>query len=234
MDKRESSLVAVTSEQLPTKENPMSAKTVQRARASIELIIFGFMVSLTLKAGLDTAYSKTLTTAITWNDLYQHLLILPSLQLFIFLLTLVRFVYGAYRTLEVIEESSEELERWVLIWNIPGMLVLFVLFYITSLSVQQPEPFYTGMILVHVWDLLWFIIPALFSDQLEQDMKHVMRKFLVIDILTVILLLLLLKFSGVYFAFTGAAVMVLLAALDFSLNRRFFFYRDKWRTTPRR
>ena len=104
----------------------MSSKPVQRARASIELIIFGFMVSLTLKAGLDTAYSKSITTATTWTELWHHILVWPSLQLLIFLFTLVRFVYGAYRTLEVVEESSEELERWVLIWNIPGMLMLFI------------------------------------------------------------------------------------------------------------
>lgn len=214
-------------------QHETSSTHVQRARASIELILFGFMVSLTLKAGLDTAYSNTVTTAVTWWDLYQFIWILPSLQLLIFLITLIRFVYGAYRTLEVIEDSSEELEGWILIWNIPGMLMLFILFYITSLSVQHSEPFYAGMILIHLWDSIWFLLPAFLSNKLNQKMKTVMGKFLLIDILTMALLILIfiIKPSGIQFAIIGAILMVILAILDFWWNREFFFHRAEWKAT---
>jgi hypothetical protein len=200
----------------------MSSKTVPCTGTSIELIIFGFMVSLTLKAGLDTAYSKTIPTATIWTELWQHILVWPSLQLLIFLITLVRFVYGAYRTLKVIEESPEELERWVLIWNIPGMLILFVLFYIASLSIQQPEPFYTSLIAIHIWDFFWFSILALFSHQFV--FAH---KFLMIDVLTLILLFSILNFSDDYLAISGAIAMVFLSVLDFLWNGSFFFYPNK-------
>jgi hypothetical protein len=125
-------------------------------------------------------------------------------------------------TLKVIEESHGELERWVLIWNIPGMLILFVLFYIASLSIHQPAPFYTSLILIHIWDFFWFSILALVSHRFVFAYK-----FLIIDVLTLILLFSILNFSDDYLAISGAIAMVFLSALDFLWNGSFFFYPNK-------
>jgi hypothetical protein len=200
-----------------------------RARTNIEIIVCGFLVSLTLKASLDTTYGKLVPNATTWSELWHAVVTWPSLQLLIFLFTLIRFVYGAYRVHEVFEESPGAFEAWLVAWNMVGTLMLFVLFYLTGLSVQNAGPFYTSLVVVHCWDLLWFIIPAICSNKIDGDLKSVMRRFLAVDLLTV-LLLVGLAFANYHLAITGAVVMVLVGMTDLLWNRRFFFHPNSWRS----
>jgi len=201
-------------------------------RQNIETIIFGFLVSLTLKASLDTGYGKSMPGADTWLQVWHAVWVLPSFQVFAFLITLVRFVYGAYRMHEGIEQSPD-LERWVLMWNIPGTLVLFTIFYLTGLSVLKPEPFYVCLGAVHVWDLLWFIVPAIFSDQLDKELKNVMRRFLLLDVITVVALVIMIECTDADLSASiiGAVIMTVMASLDFWLNRVFYFHPPKAQST---
>lgn len=203
----------------------------KRTRTNIEIIVCGFLVSLTLKASLDTTYGKSVPSATTWYDLAHAVLTWPSLQLLVFLFTLIRFVYGAYRVHEVFEDSTGVFEPWLVAWNMVGTLMLFVLFYLTGLSVQNASPFYASLVVVHLWDLLWFIIPAICSNKIHGDMRSVMRRFLAVDLLTAILLLVGLLFFPNHLRIAGTLIMALLGVVDLGWNRKFFFHPNSWRST---
>src|ERR1044072_6876700 len=104
----------------------MTHSSQARTRSSIEVTIFGFLVSLTLKSGLDTAYGKTIVEAETLEALWRAVHVPATLHLFIFLFTVIRFIYGAYRYADEVERADKELEGWVRLWSIIGTLVLFV------------------------------------------------------------------------------------------------------------
>jgi hypothetical protein len=190
----------------------------------VELIIFGFLVSLTLKATLDTAYGRSISAATSFESLLNVVLSPVSFQVFILLLTLIRFVYGAYRVSET--TGGMDLEKWVLPWIIPTLLVLFVLFYIGGLCVLNPVPFYASLIVLHAWDFLAFLLPMVFSDKLTRPLRNVIRSFIVIDLLTVASLALAIRFisSTSALCITAAACMVALATIDFVWNRKFYFF----------
>lgn len=136
----------------------------------------------------------------------------------------------AHRILETAEASSNALEPWTGFWNILGMFALFVLFYMTALSIAYPLRFYALFIAVHVCDLLWFGVLTAFSDRLGQELKKPMRRFILLDFATIGLLLMVVLFGKDYVALLGLIVMVTLAALDLRWNSNFFF--PKSATTP--
>jgi hypothetical protein len=80
-----SHLIAMSSQQSPR-------------RGTIEITLFGFLVSLTLKGALDTAYGHSVPTVTSALDLLYAVYVPASLLVIVFLLTLLRFVYGARRT----------------------------------------------------------------------------------------------------------------------------------------
>ena len=53
----------------------MSTNSIQSSRANIELILFGFVVSLTLKAGMDTAYNTIHASKAILADSNEELVI---------------------------------------------------------------------------------------------------------------------------------------------------------------
>lgn len=202
----------------------MPGKTNQGA--NVELIIFGFLVSLTLKSTLDTAYGKAMPTVTSWGTLVDVFCSLVSLQVIVLLLTLIRFVYGAYR----VQEASQkvDLEKWVLPWIIPVLLVLFVFFYIAGLCVGNPVSFYASLVVVHAWDLLAFLLPIVWSDKLNQPLKKAIRLFIGIDLATiaVLLALTLCMAQTKPLSWWAASFMVVCAVIDFCLNRKFYFLGD--------
>lgn len=203
----------------------------RHAWLNVQSLILGFVVSLTLKGVMDAAYGEAMVSVATWQDLWRVFWHPSSIQFVVFLLTLVRFVYGAYRVVEECDDTSGGIE----IWNIPGLLGLFVLFYITGLAVRHTEPFYVALAAVHAWDLGWFIMPSIFSDRLRQRMRTVVRSFLVFDVLTIGALLLPLFFARGYFEIIAPTFMVLVGVADFWWNRAFFFYPSQWKAhTPER
>ena len=192
----------------------------------------GILVGLALKAGLDAAYSDaTKSPGLTsFGAFWQIIWSTPLIQVVIFLLTLIRFIYGAHRILETVEESSPTLEWWANLWNILGMVMLFVFFYMTGLCVLHPIAFYSGLIAVHVWDFLWFLRFTSSSDALGKELKYVMRRFMWIDFLTVAILTVLVWPLRDWAVAGGAIVMVLLAVVDAIWNYKFLFRRDCMRT----
>jgi hypothetical protein len=68
-----------------------------QARASVETIVFGFLVSLALKAALDTAYVPEINSLPDRPEWYSILTVIgtaASLQVLVFSITLLRFVYS--------------------------------------------------------------------------------------------------------------------------------------------
>ena len=190
----------------------------------------GVLVGLALKAGLDAAYSDATKSPslVSLEAFWQVIWSTPSVQLLIFLLTLVRFVYGAHRVLETLEDSSATLEWWADLWNILGLVVLFVFFYMTGLCVPHPVAFYSGLVAVHTWDFLWFLRFTSSSDALGRELKSAMRRFMWIDSMTVGALILIVWPLKNWVVAGGAIVMVLLALVDAVWNYNFLF-----RTSPR-
>ncbi len=212
----------------------MSTASPGRNRANIEISLFGFLVSLTLKAGLDTAYKDTITKVTSGSELLQTVLVPASLLLIIFLITLLRFVYGAYRFNDEAQESHTKLKSWAQLWNISATLMLFVFFYVTGLSIQHAKPFFIGLIVVHVWDLIWFVSTVVSSDILASNLRKVMQKFIVIDLVTILLLGLTMYLFNGHYRGKAALVMLSLAFADLYWNRQFFFHPEEWRkSTPK-
>jgi hypothetical protein len=187
------------------------------------MVLYGLLVGLALKGSLDATYSKVLQNAVSWRELMNGMLTATFLQLLIFLVTLIRFVFGAYRVHEEIEAPANKPERWVSAYSFVGTLVLFVLFYIAGLSVGSADLFYATLVLVHCWDLIWFILPAAFSDRLSPALKQACRKFLIIDVFTIPSLILVVAYAADYVSIIGGVLMLLLATVDFLWLRKFYF-----------
>ena len=149
-----------------------------------------------------------------------------TLQIGIFLITVVRFVYGAYRFQE---EGPGELPRGALVWNLVGTLVLFALFYITGLAILDADTFYRAMIYVHVWDLLWFAILFTAFRGSKGITKKVIISFIILDLLTVVWLLFIQAHLHSHFMGKAEISMIVFAVLDFAWNHEFFFSPDAWR-----
>jgi len=151
----------------------------------------------------------------------------PSLQLLIFMFTLIRFVYGAIRIHEIFPDATANMRPWRVAWNVMGMLMLFIFFYIAGLSVQHAKSFYSSVIGVHLWDLVWFGVLVAGAGDLRKDLKGVMSTFLIVDAATVILLLVAIWLDH-FLSIIGASVMVAVGTADLLWNRRFFFHPNSW------
>jgi hypothetical protein len=58
-----------------------------------------------------------------------------------------------------------------------------------------------------------------------------MRRFLAVDLLTAILLLVGLLFFPNHLRIAGTLIMALLGVVDLGWNRKFFFHPNSWRST---
>lgn len=197
---------------------------------TIEIALFGFLVSLTLKGSLDTAYSHSVSQATSATDLFWAVWVPSSFLLFVFLVTLMRFVYGAYRFHEESHNAeSNELGSWSLLWNIFATLVLFVMFYLAGLSIRHAKPFFICLIAAHLWDLIWFATTLIAPNSMADSLKAVMRKFILLDLVTVLLLAILILAFRYHYRTKAAILLLLLSIADLYLNRSFFFHPEEWR-----
>ena len=201
------------------------------SRGTIEITLFGFLVSLTLKGALDTAYGHSIPTVTSAAELVYAVCIPASFLVIVFLLTLLRFVYGAYRFHEECQLGTTNLKSWAQLWNIAATLVLFVIFYLTGLSIQHAQPFYIGLIAVHLWDFIWFVSIVAWTGNLTGNLRKIMQNFIVIDVVTVVLLALTLLFFSTKYRGKAAVVMLVLAIIDFIWNRKFLFHPEEWRAS---
>jgi hypothetical protein len=196
---------------------------------NIELTIFGFFASLTVKAVLDTAYGRTVPLLTTPSALYHAAWSPVSIQVIVMVFTFMRFLYGVYRLHEGHNEL-DALETWVKIWITPSLLVLLILFYIAGLCVQNPEAFYGALIGVHAWDTVAFVLPMAASPRLRgHPIRRTFRHFLLLDFLTILVLsaVTLAMDDAREVSHIGALAMVLFGVADFWWNHDFFFPPQK-------
>ena len=194
----------------------------QPRRTAIEITLFGFLVSLTLKGALDTAYGHSIPGVTSIAELGHALWVPPSLLVGVFLWTLLRFVYGAYRFNDEFQQSSKQLKPVAQFWNVGATFVLFVLFYLTGLSIQHSNPFYIGLIFIHIWDLIWFLVLFTWIER-TQSLRTVMKTFVFLDLVTIVALASTLYVFSPDYRGKAAVVMFGLGIIDFVVNRSFFF-----------
>jgi hypothetical protein len=200
-----------------------------RSTSSVETVLFGLLVSLTLKVALDTAYGTLLIAATSEAELLRVLNVPRSWLLLIFLFTLMRFVYGSYRINDEVQTSPVDEGALPRFWNLIATLVLFVLFYATGLSIRHAEPFFISLLAVHAWDLVWLVSMALFSK--VAGLKKVMWRFVVIDVLTIAALASSIWLAGGVRRNVAISLMFVFGLADFVWNSDFFFRPAAWRKT---
>lgn len=198
-----------------------------RSAANVETVLFGLLVSLTLKIALDTAYGTSLVAATDEGEMLRVLNAPRSALLAVFLFTLLRFVYGSYRINDEVQNSPVEEGALPRFWNLVATLVLFVLFYATGLSVRHAGTFFISLLAVHAWDWLWLVSMALFSK--VAGLKKVMKQFVIIDSLTIIALASSIWLTDSIHRNVAIALMIVFGLADFAWNRDFFFRPSVWR-----
>ena len=63
--------------------------------------------------------------------------------------------------------------------------ILFVGFYLAALSIRSIELFYTFVVLLHVFDLIWFVV-ALRAYPIDTASRKVVYWFLLFDVITIV------------------------------------------------
>lgn len=201
-----------------------------RSPANIEITLFGFLISLTLKVALDTAYGSSLIGAKSISDLLGAVSVPASWLVLVFMVTLLRFVYGAYRINDEVQNTPNDVQgASARFWNLIATLVLFVLFYATGLSVRHARPFFIALLAIHAWDFVWLVSMAI-ALRRERVLRNVMSKFIVIDTATVALLAFLIWYFPDHFRGKAVVLMIALAVADFIWNANFFFHARDWRS----
>jgi nucleoside 2-deoxyribosyltransferase len=207
----------------------MPAETSRKAPAILELTLLGFLVSLILKATLDGVFAELAKVEeADWLAFDRVFLNRQWPVVLIFFLTLLRFVYGAYR---FHESETGELGLVTRLWNIVGMMGLFILFYLAGLAIKAPVFFFTLIFFFHLWDLVWFFVVVYVFKSLPDELDNVAVRFMFLDAVTVVPLLLLFVFSGAitdkppggFPLWLGCGLLVAVGVLDFLWNRRFYF-----------
>ncbi|HVG28280.1 MAG TPA: hypothetical protein VM864_01035 [Pyrinomonadaceae bacterium] len=204
-----------------------AATAPARSTANVETVLFGLLLSLTLKIALDTAYGTSLVSATSEAQMLRVLNVPRSALLLVFLFTLMRFVYGSYRINDEVQTSTAEEGALPRFWNLIATLVLFVLFYAAGLSIRHAGPFFISLLAIHVWDLLWLVSMALFSK--VPGLKKVMRRFVYIDVLTIIALAASIWLTDSLHRNVAISLMFALGLADFVWNSDFFFRPALWR-----
>lgn len=207
--------------------NDKLAAASPRSPANVETMLFGLLISLTLKVGLDTAYGTSLVAATSEAELLRVIYVPRSALLLVFLFTLMRFIYGSYRISDEVQNLPTDEGALPRFWNLVATLVLFVLFYATGLSIRHAETFFISLLAVHAWDLLWLSSMAFFSK--VTGLKRVMRNFVVIDFLTIVALALSIWLPGGVHRNVAITLLLALGLADFIFNGDFYFRPTVWR-----
>jgi len=198
---------------------PESATT---KKAILELSLLSVLVSLVLKGTMDSLFAKEIIEDPKLTHVVQIVWTATLFQFSVFFFTLIRFMFGAYR----FHESEPPLKHpFFLLWNTIGMLILFVLFYFTGLTIRNSMSFYALSLVIHIWDFIWFT-PLVFA--LNGDLKTLVGRFMILDTATVLVLGLFLWCR--YFhsgpntlLWRGGAALFSIGIFDFVWNRRFYF-----------
>lgn len=189
--------------------------------ARLEFTLLGIFFGLIVKGSIDALFARRLRRSKTVAE-FIHIIWTPTtFQFTVLLLTLVRFMYGAYRFYEVEPQRSPA----YLVWNTFVMIFLFILFYFAGLAVSRTRTFYSLIVGIHACDFLWFLVTRFYTADVPA--RDVLCRFLSLDVGTVIsvtmLLVVLRDTKGHSLLWIGGIILLLIGGLDIWLNQAFYF-----------
>jgi nucleoside 2-deoxyribosyltransferase len=230
-------LVGCTGSSKNEPADPGSSQSSQRPRQNLELTLLTLLAGLILRNTMDIAFKQEAQNAVDAhpkNDPANYnvgsALIsimwrkeLPEFA--IFLITLLRFVYGAYRFHEVLRSHPP---LWIFIIDAVGMIGVFIIVNLAGMCVRNALLFYGLFLLFHAWDFFWFTLLYILSP-LPDDLARVAFSFIVFDLATMVFLGLVLRYLRASAALQYAAFFLLLGIglLDGWWNYS-FYVSDNW------
>ena len=172
----------------------MSGGQVQFDLVHATAIIFlGILLALALQAALDTFLKE----GAALNDVDRAIgairkdfpkSVLLILQLLVLMFALLRFYLGTYR---YYQEEPTTGPALALVVDFSGAVTVFVWFYAAALFVRTTRLFYAAMVLVHLTDLLWFLLTRDYLPA-TAGVEAIGSRFMVFDLITSVLLIILL------------------------------------------
>jgi nucleoside 2-deoxyribosyltransferase len=195
-------------------------------RTNLELALLSILFGLIVKNTLDAAFKDEVTNfarnSNTTTLTQAALFIRPELWEFIvFLVTLLRFVYGAYRFHEAIP-THPPLGPFVI--DTTGLIGLFIIVYAAGMCIRNAPAFYRFFLFFHVWDLVWFGLLQLVFP-LQGMLRDVATSFLIFDAITIIGLVPILYWAPAHkgaLQVLGGLLLLLVGAADIFYN--YWFY----------
>lgn len=200
-------------------------------------LVLAILIVIILRAALESFFpplidKRSLQTLIdAWPP--QPITTLRIFQFFIFLVLLARFYWGAYR---FNQEEPPAQRKGATFLNVVGTFGLFCLFYVIAVEVWTIDLFYALILLMHLFDLLWFAT-VLWKKDSSSALKEPAGCFVVLDLLTILLSVLLIAIfwkgflTGTHFyAQISLLVMLgLISLFDWFRLRKFYFEPEEWR-----
>jgi len=154
----------------------------------ISNFLSGIILGLTIKVAFEGTFKDLgqynewieAVTIGVWGDLQRKLLVL--FQFLVFLFTLLRFYWGAYR---YNNEAPESQTRQELTINVVGAFLLFGGFYITAMTIQTTKLFYFLIAVFHLLDFFWFLLSNAYMKKLDEGIRKVISCWQIYDLITV-------------------------------------------------
>jgi nucleoside 2-deoxyribosyltransferase len=196
-----------------------------KPRANMAIVLISILIGLVLKGTLDHFLKDHDTDK---GGLQQFLgTYTPFLwfQLAVFIITFLRFVFGAYRY----HERERELPTFRgIALDAAGAFILFLFLYLTGFAVKNTILFYELFIAFHVIDLVWFTV-AIHVGAMPSQARSTCTSWLVLDAISIAFLLALFL-AGFYdeshvrmLSWVAGAAFIALAFVDFLWNWKFYF-----------
>ena len=199
-------------------------------------LILAVLIAIILKGTLDSFF-PALIAGRSLRELYEawpptRKTWLRGAQLFVFLILLARFYWGAFR---YNQEHAMGKTVGVIIVNLLGTFGLFSLFYVACINVWTIDLFYALILVVHVFDVLWFTV-ARVRLPTSSPLTGVVGWFIWWDVLTFV------AYASAYFLLRDRfwagrdtllqvsllAVLLVISLLDWAVLWDFYFRPEKW------
>jgi nucleoside 2-deoxyribosyltransferase len=187
-------------------------KNVAAKEDSAVPVILSVFLAITIKSTFDHALEDigrypnfhAIWEGIQGNYAKALLLVFQAL---IFLITLGRFYWGAYRYGQVEAGKPKSFRR--IIFDLTGLFLLFAGFYVTSMVVAHITLFYWAVASFHLIDLILFY-PLVVRGSTIPELQSVLKKWCLFDAVTstLIILFMIIPFPG--FWSQWAALLTLL------------------------
>lgn len=219
---------------MPTVEESASLNQACRyARPPVAEGILVILMGLTAKTALDhffVAVPVLKSTTVIWDSFARnprlHLFLL--VQLVVLFFTAFRFYFGSIRYHQV---RGPHKEVRTLIFDMGWNTIIFVGFYLCALAVRSATSFYFYVALLHLCDLLWFLISLIRPTEESQHLISTLRHFITYDLwtlgmfglITLIWWLAHLSYGPPYlFQILCLVVLMVVGIIDFKQNSAFY------------